>query len=53
MNMKKKTIEAGLLKGMEEALAHSKGSLKLKEIEKEIPGPAFIVSKLPGTISEG
>ena len=40
MNMKKKTIEAGLLKGMEEALAHSKGSLKLKEIEKEIPGPA-------------
>lgn len=37
---KKKTIEAGLLRGMEEALAHSKGQLKLKETDKELPGPA-------------
>jgi hypothetical protein len=33
--MKKKTIESGLLKGMKEALAHSKGSMMLKETEKE------------------
>lgn len=38
--MKKKSIETGLLKGMEEALAHSKGSLKLKESAKDLPGPA-------------
>lgn len=38
--MKKKSIETGFLRGMEEALAHSKGNLKLKSSEKEIPGPA-------------
>ena len=37
---KKKTIEADFLKGMEEALAHSTKTLRLKEITKEIPGPA-------------
>jgi DNA-binding transcriptional regulator YiaG len=38
--MKKKSIAAGLSKGMEEAYAHSKGRLKLKETWKELPGPA-------------
>lgn len=38
--MKKKSIEAGFLNGMEEILAHSKGKLSLKETRKELPGPA-------------
>lgn len=37
---KKKTIEAGLLRGMKEAFAHSKGELALKESARELPGPA-------------
>jgi putative transcriptional regulator len=36
----KKAIGPSFLKGMEEALAHSKGAMKLKETTKEIPGPA-------------
>jgi putative transcriptional regulator len=36
----KKSIGSSFLKGMEESLAHAKGNLKLKETEKEIPGPA-------------
>jgi putative transcriptional regulator len=38
--MKKKSIEAGFLQGMNEAVSHSKGKLKLKETAKDIPGPA-------------
>lgn len=37
---KKKTIEAGFLRGMKEALSHSKGKLCLNEAERELPGPA-------------
>jgi DNA-binding transcriptional regulator YiaG len=38
--MKKKSIGPGFLRGMQEAVAHSKGALKLKETTKELPGPA-------------
>ncbi len=37
---KKKTIEDGLIRGMEEALAHSRGQQQLKETVRELPGPA-------------
>lgn len=37
---KKKTIAAGLLQGLQEAHAHSKGKMKLSETVRDIPGPA-------------
>jgi len=40
MNMAKKTIGAGLLKGMREALAHSNNELSLKEAVRERIEPA-------------
>ena len=40
MAKKRKTIESGLIRGLEEALAHSKGTLKLKETVRELPSPA-------------
>ncbi|MGZ3653113.1 MAG: helix-turn-helix domain-containing protein [Bdellovibrionota bacterium] len=40
MKKKKKSIEADLLKAMEEVLAYSQGKIKLKETLRELPGPA-------------
>lgn len=37
---KRKSIEAGLLRAMQEAVEHSNGGLKLKESMKDLPGPA-------------
>ncbi|OGQ35844.1 MAG: hypothetical protein A3F16_02125 [Deltaproteobacteria bacterium RIFCSPHIGHO2_12_FULL_43_9] len=42
MLKKTKTIEKGLVRGLEEALAHSNGKLALKETVRELPGPAPI-----------